>query len=311
MKNENFTKDVSIIIVNYNTKQLLEDCLNSIYEQTKDILFEVIVSDNGSKDGSIEMLKVDFPQVILIENNSNLGFGTANNRGLAIAKGKYVFYLNSDTILLNNAVKCFFDYWEENGEKNTLGVIGCNLLTKEKIIGALPYGFFNSNWHRIKIASIDFLRIYKASFYNKKITYSNKSKKTYSPYNGPCDYVIGADMFLLNNEFAKFDEDYFMYMEDVHLQFQLKKLGFQNYIIDTPKIIHLEGASSEKQTHKTVLETYTSFQKLNNMISTILFVKKNYNNPIQLFLLRFLTYISMINPKIYSKTKKYLNMIFY
>ena len=104
--------DVSIIIVNYNTKQLLADCLKSIYEQTNNIDFEVIVSDNGSVDGSIEMLKRDFSQVILIENNANLGFGAANNRGLEVAKGKYIFYLNSDTVLLNNAVKIFFDYLE-------------------------------------------------------------------------------------------------------------------------------------------------------------------------------------------------------
>ena len=123
--------DVSIIIVNYNTKQLLKDCLNSIYEHTENISFEVIVSDNGSKDGSIEMLKAEFPQVILIENNANLGFGKANNKGLAIAKGKYIFYLNSDTILLNNAVKLFFDYFEENGKKENIGALGCNLLDKQ------------------------------------------------------------------------------------------------------------------------------------------------------------------------------------
>ena len=88
MNNKEFSLDVSIIIVNYNTKELLADCLNSIYERTKNINFEVIVSDNGSKDSSIEMLKKNFPQVLLIENNANLGFGAANNRGLAIASGK-------------------------------------------------------------------------------------------------------------------------------------------------------------------------------------------------------------------------------
>ena len=96
--------DVSVIIVNYNTKLLLQNCLDSVYSQTGDIFFEVIVSDNGSTDGSIEMVKVNFPNVILIENNTNLGFGTANNRGLKIAQGKYILYLNSDTVLKNNAV---------------------------------------------------------------------------------------------------------------------------------------------------------------------------------------------------------------
>ena len=102
--------DVSIIIVSYNTKSLIKNCINSIYKYTKDISFEIIVSDNGSIDGSVEMIKRDFPSVILIENNENLGFGAANNKGLALAKGKYILYLNSDTILLNNSVKFFYDY---------------------------------------------------------------------------------------------------------------------------------------------------------------------------------------------------------
>ncbi|MFC2281975.1 MAG: glycosyltransferase family 2 protein, partial [Treponema socranskii subsp. buccale] len=89
--------NVSVIIVNYNTRELTKNCLLSIYEKTQGINFEVIVSDNGSKDGSQDMIRTEFPQVSLIENNANLGFGTANNRALAAAKGKYVFYLNSDT----------------------------------------------------------------------------------------------------------------------------------------------------------------------------------------------------------------------
>ena len=87
--------DVSIIIVNYNTHELLRDCLISIYKHTTEINFEVIVSDNGSVDGSIEMLKQDFPQVVLIENNANLGFGRENNRGLAVATGKSIGYRDS------------------------------------------------------------------------------------------------------------------------------------------------------------------------------------------------------------------------
>ena len=121
--------DVSIIIVNYNTKELIFNCLESIFSHTNGITFEVIVSDNGSSDGSIEMLKKDFPKVILIENGKNLGFGSANNKALEIAKGKYVFYLNSDTILLNNAVKIFFDYFESHAELN-IGGLGCNLQDK-------------------------------------------------------------------------------------------------------------------------------------------------------------------------------------
>jgi GT2 family glycosyltransferase len=127
--------DVSIIIVNYNTKELIHNCLASIYEQTKDISFEVIISDNGSTDGSVEMVKNEFPYVKLVANNENIGFGAANNRALKIANGKYIFYLNSDTVLLNNAVKIFFDYWENTEEKEKIGALGTNLIDADgKII---------------------------------------------------------------------------------------------------------------------------------------------------------------------------------
>lgn len=302
--------DVSIIIVNYNTKSLLNNCLLSIYKLTKEIDFEVIVSDNGSIDGSVELLQDKFPQVILIENNANLGFGAANNKGLAVASGKYVFYLNSDTVLMNNAVKLFFDYFEENGKRQNLGVLGCNLLTKGGCIG-VSYGSFCTSLHRLKVAFVDFLRIYKASFFRNKLINALDSKDFFTPYVGYVDYVIGADMFMLNNEYARFDESYFMYVEEVDLQYQLKKKGFKNYIIDTPKIMHLEGASSKNSEPKRVLDAYSSFSKLNNMISSIMYEKKNGNNPLCLFFLRLFTFLSMINPKMYPKSKEYVKKIFY
>ena len=122
---------LSIIIVNYNTRDFLKTCLNSIFEQTHDIEYEIIVSDNGSTDGSLEMLAKDFPTVHVIANGQNLGFGAANNRGLDIAKGKYIFYLNSDTILLNNAPKLFYDYFEAHSNEK-LGAIGGMLLDSNK-----------------------------------------------------------------------------------------------------------------------------------------------------------------------------------
>lgn len=115
--------DVSIIIVNYNTKQLLSDCLSSIKEKTFGIEYEVIVVDNDSTDGSQEMLRQDFQWVRLVESGENLGFGKANNLGMSVANGKYFFLLNSDTLLINNAVKHFFDYAESNSDFGALGAI--------------------------------------------------------------------------------------------------------------------------------------------------------------------------------------------
>lgn len=108
--------DVSVIIVNYNTKDLILNCIQSIYEKTKDLTFEIIVSDNDSKDDSIKQISSQFPEVKIIENKKNLGFGMANNEGFKIAQGKYVFCLNPDTILINNAIKFLYDFMEHNEE---------------------------------------------------------------------------------------------------------------------------------------------------------------------------------------------------
>jgi len=99
---------ISIIIVSYNTKDILKDSIASIINQTVNISYEIIVFDNGSSDGSQAMVRHDFPGVVLIENRENIGFGAANNRAHSIVRGEYVFFLNSDTVLLNNAVKNLF-----------------------------------------------------------------------------------------------------------------------------------------------------------------------------------------------------------
>ena len=120
--------DVSIIIVSYNTRQLTQDCINSIFHYTHGVSFEVIVVDNDSVDGSKEMLAAD-KRICYVQSGGNLGFGKANNLGYSVAQGKYLFLLNSDTILLNNAVKIFFDIAE--GDSVDVGCWGTMLLNKE------------------------------------------------------------------------------------------------------------------------------------------------------------------------------------
>lgn len=316
MNNKNFTKDVSIIIVNYNTKQLLADCLNSIYEQTKDIDFEVIVSDNGSRDGSIEMLKKAFPQVILIENNANLGFGTANNRGLAIANGKYIFYLNSDTILLNNAVKIFFDYWEKNGEKENIGALGCNLLDKDGNITLSygnPLGEATSVNNFIKKRFWTMYSSYKTAIkyyiFHKQLKEVHKNTE-YLSFTGLVGYITGADLFLRNDENAFFDEKIFLYYEETDLQWRLSQKGLHSYLIDGPKIIHYEGGSENKT--KLEVVNLSSFSAINIYKSSIYFLKKNHiASFFQICILKLLTLLFWINPLVFSKTRKHIiSMLF-
>ena len=128
--------DISIIIVNYNTKKLIKNCLKSVFEKTQGINFEVYVVDNNSRDGSCEMIEQDFPQVKLIKNTKNKGFGAANNIAIRESNAKYVFLLNSDTILLNNAIKIFFDFMEKP-ENQKISCCGGNLYNKNMLYGLL------------------------------------------------------------------------------------------------------------------------------------------------------------------------------
>ena len=118
--------DVSIIIVNYNTCELTKQCIDSVFEKTSGISFEVIVVDNDSKDDSIKVLSQD-SRVNFIESGANLGFGRANNLGIKHSTGKYVFFLNSDTLLLNNAVKKFWDFATTHSSF-AIGALGCQLV---------------------------------------------------------------------------------------------------------------------------------------------------------------------------------------
>ena len=289
--------DVSIIIVNYNTRDLLKDCLISIYKHTTEINFEVIVSDNGSVDGSIEMLKQEFPQVVLIENNANLGFGTANNRGLAVAKGKYIFYLNSDTVLLNNAVKFFYDYWENSADKESLGALGCNLLDAD---GKLTHSFesFPSSKKILKDTTFDFLRIVRLTlffFLSEAFSFTKKpaAQKERKAFYGTVDYIIGADLFLRNNESAQFDEEYFLYYEDTDLQRKLAHLGLSRQIIQGPVIQHLEHKSNK---FKKKIDFYSSTGKIHRFLSSIIFLRKNQENWFVLFCLKFIISLCWLSP---------------
>jgi len=267
--------DVSVIIVNYNTKELTYNCLKSVFEMTKNIRFEVIVSDNGSTDGSIEMIKKDFPSVILIENNSNLGFGSANNRGLDVAKGKYIFYLNSDTILLNNAIKIFYDYWESSSDKDCIGALGGILLNE--------YG--NTIHSGGNLPSYDdILRYQKAIYFvHRRNSLLKKLHMNWfyqlcsnfrakndieNVQEGEIGYITGADLFLLNNENARFDENYFLYYEETDLEFKLFEKNLKRLLINGPKIVHLTRKNNKGF-------NITSFSTIHCQISSIIYTSKN------------------------------------
>lgn len=294
--------DVSIIIVNYNTCNLLNACLKSVFSMTTKIDYEVIVSDNGSIDNSVPMLKECYPQVRLIDNKSNLGFGAANNRGLAIAQGKYVFYLNSDTILLNNAVKIFFDYWETSDYRDQLGALGCNLLDKDGNV-MHSYGYFPTFkslsmsliYRNFAMTAKAFLKILKADY--KKI----KKRVPVEKKIGEVDYITGADLFLLNNYSALYDERYFLYTEETDLEYQLFLNKKKRLLIDGPLIIHLEGGSDNRH-HNSLKSEYASFGKIQLDVSNLIFCRK-WKGRAGTVLIKILTLLNWFHPVMFGNAR--------
>ncbi len=307
--------DVSVIIVNYNTCSLLHDCLASIYEKTEGLRFEVLVSDNGSTDASVEMVKRDFPQVELIENRANLGFGAANNRALDRAVGKYVFYLNSDTLLLNNAVKIFFDYWESHSD-GTVGGLGCNMEWPDGRLclssGASRKGRFDSassllqNQRKLCISSCKIaVRHY---IFRRPLRLVEDLDPPVEKIIGPVGYVSGADLFLLNDETARFDEGYFMYYEEVDLEYALSEGGKQLLLIDGPRVLHFEGASAVRERYE--LLDQTDFSRIYTSLSALRFFKKHsLIGPFSLFWTKVYTTLLWLNPLIVRLTKRYVRRL--
>jgi GT2 family glycosyltransferase len=221
--------DVSIIIVNTNTKALLKQALKSVFEKTKDITFEVIVVDNTSRDGSQEMLREEFPNVILIETE-NKGFGWANNVGAKYAKGKYLFLLNPDTIVLNNAVKILADFLDSNPK---VGICGGNLFDEnKKPVRSYGMFFLSILWELNHFLPLS------------RLLYGRNWQFNHTCLPRKVDYIIGTDLMIrsdLFNQLNGFDPDFFVYYEEVELTFRVKKAGYEVYSVPQANIIHLEG----------------------------------------------------------------------
>ena len=247
--------DVSVIIVNYRTPDLVIDCVNSIYEMTTGIDYEIIVVDNNSGDDSINVLNTKLSdKICLIEADTNLGFGKANNLGIQHSTGKYVFLLNSDTILINNAIKILYEYMELHAE---VGVAGGNLYSKELKENAsfcMKFDDIDSiraqaSWFRIFFDIIG--RRFRQRFYSENKLRQYFYRDTFNHTNKPLEvaYIFGTDMMILRSLFNRiggFDPDFFMYAEEEELSWRIHKEDFKIVCIPDAKIIHLDGGTFKK-----------------------------------------------------------------
>lgn len=264
---------VSVIIVSYNTKYLTKNSIQSIFDKTDGVEYEIIVVDNDSKDGSVEELTKTFQdKIIIVESKENLGFGRANNLGIKQSKGEYVFLLNSDTKLINNVIKIFYDYMEQNKQ---VGVCGGNLYNKnnEPATSYCKYGksvISYIYWRIIQIVSKFFAIFNKKKFYCN-FNYSNKVKDV--------GFISGADMFIRKSALEKsglFDENIFMYGEDVDLNFRIRDCGYLISSIPQAQILHLENASFKIDNEEKILKNYRLRKHNEYQLYFKIFGKKSY-----------------------------------
>ena len=258
--------DISVLIVNYNTKYLLNNCIRSIERNTSGIDYEIIVIDNASSDGTVNMLITEFPNIQLITNSINLGFAKANNIGSNYAKGEYLLFLNSDTLLLNNALLYFYEFFKNNFSMK-LGALGGLLLDTHKI----PIHSSSNFPTKIRLIKNILSHYFNPSYFKNNYR-GEKLDFTLDSYF-EVDYITGADLFIPKSVFTKldgFDSNYFMYFEDVDLQFKLKHFGLKRLIIKGPEIIHLEGRSEKR-------ESYAATKRVQHEKSMFLYFKKHSN----------------------------------
>ena len=236
---------LSISIVNWNTKDILRNCLKSIYESTHKISYEVFVIDNSSSDGSPEMVENEFPRVRLIENKENLGFAKANNQVIRLSNGRYILLLNSDTIVLDGALDKMVEFM--NGHPDA-GAAGCKLLDSDgslqKSINKFP-SLFHQCWGKSLLPTI---------FPKIKVSYVIDEPHFYSRIQ-EVDWVTGAFLILSRhavNQIGFLDERFFMYGEDTDLCWRIKKGGWKVYFYPETKVVHLGGVSVKKRENKSI-----------------------------------------------------------
>lgn len=287
--------DLSVIIISYNTKKLLKECIDSVLKTTKGIKYEIIVVDNASSDGSVEMVKKysrmlvsaakrmlkrkkgsaapirDYshnPTLRLVENRANLGFGTANNQAIMKSRGRYILLLNSDTLINDNVLGEMVQWMNDNSK---VGIASCALKNKDGSMQGTG-GYFPSlprvfSWMTIQdLPFVDklikpFHPMHKRSLFKGASFYSKKKE---------LDWVTGA-FFLMRREVYEniglFDEDYFMYTEEVDYCYRAKKAGWKVYYLPSWSLVHYDAASGKSWSY--VLPEYEGVK---------LFYNKHYSS---------------------------------
>ena len=271
---------LSVVIVNYNVKHFLEQCLYSVYKAIGRMEAEVFVVDNNSVDGSIALIQEKFPQVNLIQNKQNTGFAVANNQAIVQSKGKYVLLLNPDTVVQEDTFEKTLAFMESHPDAGGLGIKMVdgkgNFLPESKRGLPTPAVAF------YKLFGLATLFPQSKKFGQYHLTYLNKNQ------NHSVEVLSGAFMLMRKETLDKtgmLDETFFMYGEDIDLSYRITKAGYKNYYFADSSIIHYKGESTKKSSVNYVVVFYKAMA---------IFAKKHFSkNNARLFnfLIHFAIYV--------------------
>ena len=255
---------LSVIIVNYNVKHFLEQCLCSVQKAISGMEAEVIVIDNASSDNSIVFLQPRFPSFIFVSNINNTGFSKACNQGYVASKGKYILFLNPDTIVPED---CFSKCISFLDKQNDAGAMGIRMIDGSgKFLKESKRAFPSPLTALYKLSGLSALFPKSETFAKYHLEYLAENE------NNPVDVLAGAFMMIRREVLEKvgaFDETFFMYAEDIDLSYRIQEAGYKNYYFSESSIIHFKGESTRKLTLNYVRMFYSAMN---------VFVKKHYGS---------------------------------
>ncbi len=231
---------LSIVIVNYNGGNIIRECLSSVFSKVKNIDFEVIVSDNGSTDGSVETIKNEFPGIIIVKNGNNIGFAAANNEAVKSAHGEYVLLLNPDTLVLDKNISKLVEFMDKNSQAGACGpqILNSDMTMQRQCKRGWPtfrnsFFYYSGLW-----------KFFPNSRKWKKITGGYFCLEKPDDQICEVDQLSGAALLVRRDiwkKLAGMDEKYIMYWDDTDLCFRIKSLGYKIFYVPQSKIMHYGG----------------------------------------------------------------------
>lgn len=268
--------DVSILILNYNTCRLTMDCIRSVFDSVTNYSYEIILIDNHSHDDSVETISREYPGVLLIANQENVGFARGNNQGMDVASGRYVLLLNSDTVVRKDTLETMVAFMDTRAD---LGASGCKIILPDGSLDkACKRGFPTPSASFYYAFGFSKLFPDRPRFNGYQLGYLDPDEAY------PIDCLVGAFMLVRRETIAQvggLDEEFFMYGEDLDWCYRIKEAGWGIYYYPETSIVHLKGGSARRRPFKIVYEFHRAM---------ILFHRKHYSRQ----------YNSMINGAVYA-----------